>query len=84
MRTDSKFAPIGQIINDCIRSKKYRHNFEEGFYDLLDEFNRKCRVSAAHGRGVNKEMMERARAYLFFGNKTYTKGLLEYFDALFQ
>lgn len=84
MRGGSKFPPIGQIINDCVRAKKYRSNFEEGFYELLDGFNGKCRVAAAHGRGVNKEMMERAREYLFFGNKTYTRGLLDYFDKLFQ
>lgn len=82
MRTDSKFAPIGQIINDCVRSKKYRHNFEEGFYELLDEFNRKCRVSAAHGRGVNKETLEKARCILFTGNAQFPKGLLLYFNDL--
>lgn len=82
MRTGSKYAPIGQIINDCVHAKKYRENFEEGFYELLDEFNRKCRVTAAHGRGVNKEMMEKARGYLFKGNEKYAKGLLTYFDDL--
>ena len=83
MRGGSKFPPIGQIINDCVRAKKYRGNFEEGFYELLDGFNSKCRVAAAHGRGVDKEMMERARVFLFKGNAKYTKGLLKYFDDLF-
>jgi hypothetical protein len=83
MRNGSKPPPIGQIINDCVRAKKYRGNFEEGFYELLDGFNSKCRVAAAHGRGVDKEMMERARVFLFKGNATYQKGLLGYFDELF-
>jgi hypothetical protein len=84
MRTETKPATLGQIINDCVRAKKYRDNFDEGFYELLDEFNKKCRVPAAHGRGVNKGIMEKARACLLSGNKTYTKGLLKYFDVLFQ
>ena len=83
MRTGSKFAPIGQIINDCVHAKKYREYFEEGFYELLDEFNRKCRVTAAHGRGVDKGMMEKARGFLFSGNEIFRKGLLKYFDDLF-
>ena len=84
MQSDSRPAAIGKIICDCVRSKKYRHNFEEGFYELLDEFNSKCRVTAAHGRGINKEVMEKARLYLFSGNEIYQKGLLVYFDELLR
>lgn len=38
------------------------------------------RITAAHGRGVDKQLMENARKYLFYGNNEFAKGLLSYFD----